>query len=285
VLIFFYSFQRLLILYPMKFIAEWVVDDLEDGTAELTIQTQPDALESSSAASAKLIAKEEKVVGDLSIDQLEVGGETSKVTGEAPVEVAGSIPKQADSKTTKSVANPVGERWGVCAPGVDLSGKWKMSVSDEFKANYDRYLADLGQPLLVRTVAVGIIDRTTEELTQSEDGKSLLIRGRNIRGVWDRTLVASGAEAGIDDYAPLQVPVMTADSEKVEAESWWENEGTMHVSWLRGVNKYGGGAFESKRYLEDDGQVLYVLSTYHPDDASVKPSEIVWRFYRQSESA
>jgi hypothetical protein len=170
----------------------------------------------------------------------------------------------------------------VAAPGVDLTGDWELIVTDQFKHDYDRYLAELGQPILVRSVALGIISLTTEVTKQTDNGKSLLIRGQNVRGTWDRTLVASGTEVGVDDFAPLQIPVMSADSEKVEAESWWENEGRVHVSWLRGVTKYGGGAFESRRYL--DGDTYVCESTFHPKDVNKSPNKIVWRFRRRETS-
>lgn len=71
----------------------------------------------------------------------------------------------------------------------------------------------------------------------------------------------------------------TADSELVEAESWWESEGTVHVSWLRGVSRYhGGGCFESRRYLEDDGKTYCCESTFHFNDDSREPSKLTWRF-------
>ncbi|CAJ1954964.1 unnamed protein product [Cylindrotheca closterium] len=87
----------------------------------------------------------------------------------------------------------------------------------------------------------------------SDDGNSLFIRGENAKGIWERELVTSGTEVGKPEFEPLLVPIMTADSEKVEAETWWEGGGAIHVSILHGVLKqYGGGAFESRRFLEDD---------------------------------
>ena len=133
--------------------------------------------------------------------------------------------------------------------------------------------------MLVRSVALGIISLTTEGTKQTNQGKSLLIRGQNVRGTWDRTLVASGTEIGKNEYSPLIVPVMSADSEKVEAECWWEADGHVHVSWLRGVRKYGGGAFESRRYL--DGETYVCESTFHSDDNGKQPNRIVWSFRRQ----
>jgi len=205
------------------------------------------------------------------------------VTGDIFTDVAiEADPTTTSQPTTKAAARtkPAGDRWAIASNGVDLSGNWQVVVSDEFKRQYDKYLERLGQPALVRTVALGIIGRTTEELSMT-DGKSLLIRGHNIRGIWDRTLIASGTEIGVDNFEPLHVPIMTADSEMVEAETWWESEGTVHVSWLHGVSRYhGGGSFESRRYLDSDGETYVCESTFYFKDNSREPNKLIWRFRR-----
>lgn len=38
--------------------------------------------------------------------------------------------------------------------------------------------------------------------------------------------------------------------------------------------------FESRRYLEDDGETYVCVSTFHFKDVSRKPSRIEWRFGR-----
>ena len=48
----------------------------------------------------------------------------------------------------------------------------------------------MGQPALVRSVAVNIVDFTAEDVVH--DGLELTIRGKNLRGSWDRTLITSG---------------------------------------------------------------------------------------------
>lgn len=156
----------------------------------------------------------------------------------------------------------------------DLSGKWQLIVSDEFKTAYDNYLKLLGQPSLVRSVALSIIGMTSEETIQANDGRELIIRGRNIRGFWERKLEASAAED------PLILPIVTADQETVHSECWWEDNGRVHHSWLREVNKYGGGSFESKRYLEDGGDTLVCESTFFPTDSSKEKAGVSWRFKR-----
>ena len=157
---------------------------------------------------------------------------------------------------------------------VDLSGDWTILVSEEFKTEYDEYLKQLGQPMLVRSIALGIIGRTTEFTQQTNNGRDLFIRGTNARGVWERSLVADPTSSTI---------ITTADAEPVQATAWWAAGGTVHHSWLRGVTKYGGGDFESKRYLEQNGKVLVTESTFHPADTSRRSATVTWRFLRKGE--
>lgn len=83
-------------------------------------------------------------------------------------------------------------------------------------------------------------------------------------------------------YNHTQTSIVTADSERVLAESWWENDGRVHVSWTLGVKKYGGGSFESKRYLENNGDVYVCESTFHPDDTEGREkSHLTWKFLRE----
>lgn len=104
-----------------------------------------------------------------------------------------------------------------------------------------------------------------------------------------RTLTASGSDfdsvmlpESDGTYNHTRVPVVTADAEEVLAESWWENDGTVHVSWTLGVKKYGGGSFESKRYLENNGDVYVCQSTFHPNDTEGRESSyLTWRFLRE----
>jgi len=211
--------------------------------------------------------------------------ETERVVLQAETMIEASLGESSDvlrdspSTTADHIKTPVGSRWAVAGDGVDLSGNWELIVTDQFRTDYDAYLTALGQPMLVRSVALGIVSLTTELVEQAQRGKLLSISGKNVRGIWDRTLVSSGTEPGVDTYTPLQIPVMSADSERVEAESWWEGNGRYHISWLRGFKKYGGGAFESRRYLNNDEYVCE--STFHPTGASRKPIHLVWRFRRQ----
>jgi len=191
--------------------------------------------------------------------------------------------EEAPAVTTQAekIELPPGQRWAVSASHVDLSGKWKIIITDDFKNEYDGYLKNLGQPSLVRSVAVSIVEMTVEEVIQSEEGRALRIKGKNLRGVWDRTLIASGSDLELEHTegdTHMLVPLVTADKEQVEAESWWEEDGRVHVSWLRGVKKYGGGDFESRRFLEDEGKKLVCESYFHPKNGRDAAVAIRWVF-------
>jgi len=182
--------------------------------------------------------------------------------------------KDVDSGSAKT--SPPGERWAVADRSTDLSGDWSLIVTDEFKKMYDKYLTDLGQPSLVRSIAVGIVGLTSETITQQNSGRELVIKGNNPRGWWERTLVASGTDENNSDFEPVLVEIDTADSERVMSESWWEKDGTVHKSFLRGIKKYGGGSFESSRYKDGD---IYVCDTiFHPIDDSRPEAILTWRF-------
>jgi len=199
---------------------------------------------------------------------------------ESPINEEG---KAEEVEVVETVPLPKGEKWAVAAPNVDLTGKWKIIVSDAFKNEYDGYLKNLGQPSLVRSVAVSIVEMTTEEVIQSDNGRALCIKGKNLRGIWERTLIASGSDVNThlgEDIEHTKVPLVTADKENVVAESWWEKNGTVHRSWLRGVRKYGGGDFESRRFLTNDGNRLVCESEFHPQGGEKDKAVITWTFER-----
>ena len=186
------------------------------------------------------------------------------------------------------------ERWAMSAPSIDLTGSWNIIADDAFKAEYDTYLKQLGFNRITRGVACSLIGRTTEITRQSDGGRELYVKGVNPKGAWERTLTASGypdfethseRKAG-RDYEHMRRSILTADSESVTAEAWWEKRGTRHRSWLRGANKYGGGDFESIRYLEEGsgGNVLVCESIFHPRDDSKEKAEVTWRYQRDAVS-
>ena len=57
------------------------------------------------------------------------------------------------------------------------------------------------------------------------------------------------------------------------------------MSWTRGVRRYGGGAFESRRYLETD-DVYVCESTFHPEGGATGEGDddrpfLKWKFLRE----
>lgn len=177
-------------------------------------------------------------------------------------------------------SSPPGPRWAIAAKKVDLTGRWQIINSDEFREEYDLYLQSLGQPAIVRAIATTIVGFTREETIQDDSGRKFTIKGINPRGVWERTLLSSGTEVGQSMYEAVNATVVTADDEKVQAEAWWEDVGHVHKSWMHGIEKYGGGSFESARYLESRN-VLVCKSYFHPNDKSRKTSTMTWRFQRE----
>jgi hypothetical protein len=247
-------------------------EDLLAQEQEATAEAQIDIVEKVEAVQTKdaAMATEEQMFAELDKSGASDSDVMSGMT---------AAPKQTAQPALTGM--PVGDRWAIASPGVNLSGEWKLIVTDEFKNHYDEYLKQLGQPFIVRSVALTLIGLTAEHTEQKEEGRTLFIRGTNARGVWERTLVTSGADMLNDKFTELHVPVDTADDERVEAEAWWEDNGTVHRSWMRGLKKYGGGSFESKRYLEEDGKVLVCESTFHPDEQDRKKVGITWRFLRE----
>lgn len=215
----------------------------------------------------------------------------SQTDGSREIAAQFSAGKQKASEKSDILIDRLGvvvvpDRSPLAATDVDLSGKWDLIVTEEFKKEYDKYLEGLGQPFFVRSVALSIVGLTTEETIHSEQGRELFIRGRNIRGVWERTLLASEGVVRGSDGNPKheRTPIKTADDEPVEAEAWWEDDGRVHRSWLVGATNYGGGDFESKRYLErglDGSDILVCESTFHPKDTAREKASVTWRFKRQ----
>ncbi|KAL7558099.1 hypothetical protein ACA910_020049 [Epithemia clementina (nom. ined.)] len=231
--------------------------------------------------------------------------------------------------TTKTNENLDTTETVIHVPAVDLSGDWDLIVTEDFKNQYDRYLQLLGQPMLVRSIALNVAGRTTETVVQSKDGTRLFLRGENMRGVWERTLVTTTTRATntttndkendgttaprinknnntlyVNNSDNETKIIVTADGERVTYEAWWEDEGRVHRSWLHGVQNYGGGSFESKRYLlrqvpsdqqqdDDDDEpsdnhdswmndAIYVCeSTFHPRDTRREKAHLTWRFQRR----
>lgn len=212
---FFARFQRFL-SFPMRFLIfrPWkIISQILSRSKDIdgaTTKIEKEIIVNDSTVSTSVIDELNDVSMVTSVVK-ETSSPLQIVSGDIFTDAA--IASNSPTVATKGGATrtqPVGERWAIAGNGVDLSGKYRVIVTEEFKKAYDEYLASLGQPLIVRTVALGIIGRTTEELSMTEKGKYLLIRGTNARGIWDRTLVASGTEIGVDDFDPLLVPVMVS---------------------------------------------------------------------------
>ena len=226
---------------------------------------------------------------DVPLSDEPVAAGASELDGDASlIGHASSSPQRVKTLTEEEMSAHDHERWAVAAPDVDLSGSWTLIADDTFKAEYDQYLCNLGFNRITRGVACSLISRTLEETKQFEGGRKLFLKGTNPKGCWERTLVASGypdfhthsAKKEGQDYQHSKSFIKTADAEDVSAEAWWEDRGTVHRSWLRGGTKYGGGDFESLRYLEDNGSVLVCKSIFHPKDLSKPDAIVTWRFKR-----
>jgi hypothetical protein len=269
-----YSVQNRVLVNPLKGLAEITVDTLDnDGTtvvSKIDVQSQSIPTVDESTMTATTIGLVE-----------EVGSMTERPS---LVELAAAAAAASIKLPKERREMPIGERWAIAAPGVDLSGDWSLIVDEAFKKEYQNYLVKLGQPYLVRSVALNVVHLTTESAQQSEQGRSLLICGKNLQWSWDRTLVASGTDLDVDEFTPVSIPILTAESEQVQAESWWEANGTEHVSWLRGVSKYGGGSFESRRSLQENSSVYVCETMFHRNDRAKEDVSIVWRFRRRESS-
>jgi hypothetical protein len=276
-----YHAQRLLIWKPLRMLMEVFIDRLdEDGTVVVDNT-------SASSSSSSVVDVEDNI-------PVVTTSDTATIDTTTVPAVSTTISSDDDADDVGSgvvVTCPIGDRWAISAPDIDLSGKWELIITKEFKKEYDIYLERLGQPKLVRSVALSppVIGKTFEELIQTDSGRSLFIHGVNIRGTWDRTLVASGTSLKENTFVPLQVAITTVDSEPVEAESWWEDQGRVHMSYLRGVTMYGGGSFVSRRYYEekelnkDDDEVYACESSFVFNDTKKEPNSLTWRFRRQKE--
>ena len=182
---------------------------------------------------------------------------------------------------TATTNMPIGPRWAVAADTTDLSGNWRPIVSTEFKDQYDEYLKNCTQSGFFRKVVLSTLGLIEDEIRQS--GQNLTMISKNPAGSWTRTLVSSGAEVNQQEYVPIQVTITDPDKDKVQVEAWWEQEGSVHRSFLRLKPRVKGGEFETLRYLENDN-VLITESIFHPpkepNRGAFKPGYVKWKFKR-----
>jgi hypothetical protein len=202
--------------------------------------------------------------------------ETEKLEGET--EIGETSPEKNDSLL-------LGPRWAVAAPTTDLSGVWKPIVTPAFKKEYDEYMQSCGEGIFLRKAMVSVIGLAREVIDQRNDGRELSITGTTPIGNWKRVLVASGAEKGKNhgnNFEPVYTQFKDPDGDMVQVEAWWENDGSVHKSWLRNKPRVMGGEFESTRYLESEN-ILVCESVFHPSPENPKfqPAKVVWRFQRQ----
>lgn len=173
------------------------------------------------------------------------------------------------------------DRSATAASHVDLSGTWRPIVTPAFKVKYDEYLQNCSQSFFYRKVIVNGIALQKEIILQ--DGPNLQIVASNPAGNWNRTLVASGSHTN-----PILVNLQDPDGDTVQVESWWEENGTVHRSWLRNKPRLLGGAFETLRYLSpDDPNVLLCDSIFHPSPSSTASKgfqygRVLWKFRRET---
>jgi hypothetical protein len=248
------------------------------------------------------VTEPESIAADVEIDGEPVNAQAQAKVVDLPV---GQISGRSNVATVEKIAtiasaSEITRPRAATTAAVDLTGNWTLIVDDTFTSQYENYLRKLGQPMLVRTVAQTVIGSTKEETIQSNDGQKLFIRGMNVRGSWERMLEASEQIEENDtkndiskNLAVVQghelKPMVTADGDHVAVASWWENNGTVHHSWVIGVHKYGGGDFENKRYLKDNGNILVCESTFHPRDLEGEGGQgqereracVTWRFLRE----
>jgi hypothetical protein len=188
-------------------------------------------------------------------------------------------------------SQPEGIRWAISSNSTNLSGLWKPIITPEFKQQYDEYLRNCSQPLWFRNLVSNVLGTTREQVQQYDNGRELVLTSKNPAGEWKRTLVASGSDlANGGVFEPVYSALQDPDKDSVKVESWWEQQGTVHKSILRGKPRVKGGEFETIRYLEanENGSArddIFVCESYfHPSSSSsgqqFRSGYVKWRFSR-----
>jgi hypothetical protein len=198
----------------------------------------------------------------------------------------------ATSSYSEEESLPKGPRWVIAHPSTDLTGTWVPLIDSEFQNVYRQYLENCGTSLVFRQVCLNFCGVTRERIEQAEQGRLLHLHGKSPAGGWKRTLVSSGADIDKETYEPVHSEFFDPDKELVKVEAWWEEQGTVHKSWLRNKPGVAGGEFESTRYLKDnqDGSVeLICESIFHPSESDrnnpsskFKPGFVRWRYRKES---
>jgi hypothetical protein len=194
--------------------------------------------------------------------------------------------------SSKEESLPIGPRWAIAHPSTDLTGTWVPLIDSEFQNLYRQYLENCGTSLIFRQICLNFCGVTRERIDQAEQGRLLHLHGKSPAGGWKRTLVSSGADQDKETFEPVQSEFFDPDKELVKVEAWWEEQGTVHKSWLRNKPGVAGGEFESTRYLKEnqDGSVeLICESIFHPSEndrnnpsSKFKPGFVRWRYRKES---
>jgi hypothetical protein len=103
-------------------------EDLLAQEQEATAEAQIDIVEKVEAVQTKdaAMATEEQMFAELDKSGASDSDVMSGMT---------AAPKQTAQPALTGM--PVGDRWAIASPGVNLSGEWKLIVTDEFKNHYD----------------------------------------------------------------------------------------------------------------------------------------------------
>ena len=185
--------------------------------------------------------------------------------------------KESNPASTGAATTSTTARSALPATDVDLSGIWKPIITPQFIRDYDRYLQHCGEGLFFRKALLAAMGLAHEVYQQ--EGTQLSITSKSAVTSWQRVLVSSS-----DASDPVISWFRDPDGDTVHVEAWWQADGTVHTSRLRGKPRVHGGTFVSQRYLESP-DVLICESTFHPAaDAGLRfhPDHVVWRFQRQS---
>jgi hypothetical protein len=186
---------------------------------------------------------------------------------------------------------PEGTRWAISSNTTNLSGIWKPIVTPEFKQQYDEYLQNCSQPFWFRNLVSNVLGTTREQVWHEDNGRELVLSSKNPAGEWKRTLLASGSDLETCVFEPVYATFQDPDKDLVRVESWWEKQGTVHKSILRGKPRLLGGEFETLRYLEANADSarddIFVCESYfHPSPTKTtngqefRPAYVKWRYKR-----
>jgi len=168
----------------------------------------------------------------------------------------------------------------VSASTTDLTGEWTPLVTSAFKSSLDAFLTASGQSYWIRKAVIGSLHMQREVIQQRNHGRDLQIVSIHPLGQWNRTLRTSafGKDNMRGSTESVYYTILEPDGNEAQVKAWWEGQGTVHKSRLRGSSRViEGGEFEASRYLEDEN-ILVCESTFHPPEHEGLPISLTWRF-------